>query len=538
MKLKLKAYGRWLQILGVGVFLLSLQMLRALAASSAQLYIKPVSQTLNNGQTVSAAIRLKIDQTYYVGYVKAYITFPADKLKVTNVNSTNSDFNKTVEESYDNNAGVIKIQRSGGKYHTGDYLVVRVTFQAKSPGTAKVNFSSSQASYYSYSANELTGVAGATYTIPGAVAPPPSTTPPPSPPPTTQAPNPPPSSSTSSTSPTSIGSSSSFSAPVPLPSSSQPNSSEITSSSGVSESNVSYNAGYDYADLMWYAPTPSTALINYGLDPDQLNNIQNIDQKHTDFATTIGSLIPGRLYYFSITTKDDSGQTLSFHAELTTKGYPVEITLLSPSKKPVKGVELSVANRSGKSSADGKVTLNLPSGSQQLSAAVGKTRKNFTLDVKDVAIPTDRSDPELQRFTFTVPGGSKFTTMQKLSIGVISVLLVIFSAGLLLVLRGRSKRPKLPPEFLEAEPDIMPDYTAQKAYELEAKPSNVVPRSQKVHHASTPKVAPAAPHPHSVARTVKPPSSTKADKSSDEPKDMFDIAEERFNQDERLKDFR
>lgn len=191
MRRTTKRFGQIVQILGIGALLISLQMLLVMAASSVTLYLAPASKTVSTGQTFSVAVRLDSNSTQII-YVRAYLSFPVDKLEVVSINGNNSAFSHKMEESFNNSTGDISIQRYNNSARTGDNLVTNVTFRARKAGTAKINFKSTSMAVTQNGRNELTATRPGTYTL-NAVTQPPPTLPPSSPPPattTTPAPKP------------------------------------------------------------------------------------------------------------------------------------------------------------------------------------------------------------------------------------------------------------------------------------------------------------------------------------------------------------
>ena len=112
----------------------------ASAATPVRLYVSPAEQTAVANDSFSVAVRLYTPSTS-VDYVRAYISYPADKLQVSSISAAGSAFSYQHEQSFDNTAGQIRLGRySHGSAVNGDLLVATVTFQAKSSGDAVAAF--------------------------------------------------------------------------------------------------------------------------------------------------------------------------------------------------------------------------------------------------------------------------------------------------------------------------------------------------------------------------------------------------------------
>lgn len=180
-RLKFRPYRLPFAVLIVGIA--GLWLLKTiLAATPVRLYLTPSYQSLAYRQDFAVNIRLDTGQTS-IGYVKAYLTFPADKLEVSGITVAGGAFGTQLEESYDNTAGVVKIQRSNATKVNGDFLVATVTMRTKAAGTSVVSFQAgSKVAGSRTGENKLQATSSAAYTSAGPAAPaPPPTTPAPAP---------------------------------------------------------------------------------------------------------------------------------------------------------------------------------------------------------------------------------------------------------------------------------------------------------------------------------------------------------------------
>lgn len=148
-------------------------------STTASLYLQPASQTIKQGATFTAQVKLATSGK--VGYVKSYLDYPTGKLKVISISGSGSNFNTKLEESFDNGSGQIFIARSSNTSQSGNLLVATITFQTKNTGQAVVSFNNnSKVSETKSQPNILSSKSSGYYTVSASTAPPPSSTPPPS----------------------------------------------------------------------------------------------------------------------------------------------------------------------------------------------------------------------------------------------------------------------------------------------------------------------------------------------------------------------
>jgi hypothetical protein len=560
----MKRFTPWLQVLGIGVFLLCLQLLSVFAASNVRLYLNPAATSVKLGQTFTVDVRLGAQDAYYIGYVKADLTFSRDIIRVDKIDSSQSDFDTTKSQVHNNAQGTITIERTGTPYATGDKLVSRITFRTVRTGNASVQFAStSQASYYSYSNNMLTSTAGGSYVVNSS-----SYTPPPTPPPTNTPPPTPPPTITPKPPTTAPNSALSTSKPSSPSSSDDPS---ITSSDGVAITDLStININFTQADIVWHTTLPSTAVINYGTDQSQLNDTQSVTSPETDFRVTPANLVPGKRYFFSIVVTADGSKQNTATGEFITLGYPIEILVVGAGQKPIPNAEVTAGGVTQKTTDSGKTKFYSSAGRLTLKVKVNKITKEFPVEVK--AQPLNGSEPAIQTLKVQMPisqksSAGKFVTVIIILLligGLTGTLLLLHSRNLLPVhllptlLKRKSKIPvasrepsvkaaaptaagaiagHVPPVPQPVPPaSALPLPPAQKpdtSYHTVAQPMHAPPVPQPATHHVQPTPAAKAPPPPPVQ--VKP---VEAYKDNGEPKDIFEIAEERFEQDDRLKKFR
>jgi hypothetical protein len=109
------------------------------------LSLTPSSQRVAAGSTLSVQIWAD-SSTTQVNAVQANLSYPIDKLNFVNIDTTNSAFGVTAENTGGN--GLIHIARGSTAPLSGKFLVATVNFtplQTKSKSSAAINFTSESA---------------------------------------------------------------------------------------------------------------------------------------------------------------------------------------------------------------------------------------------------------------------------------------------------------------------------------------------------------------------------------------------------------
>ncbi len=553
-------------------------------AATVQLYLSPASQSVQVGN--SFTVKVYVNTTVADGYVKANIKFPAANLQVTSLSTTNTAYPYYATQTYDNGAGTLSFA-GYGSYQTGSALLVgTITFKAKAAGTASVTFKNTSVIAYSqYNNNDLTSTSGGTYTLTNPVTP---TCP------TGQIGTPP-----NCTTPTSgdggstggstggttggttggstggtTGGTTSTSGSTGTTTTSQPKTTTTTKTTNnpivalidpnkLNISEPEANVDYDHGTITWTTNYPTPTKVEYGLDADNLDQNQSFAEKVTDHNVTLVNLVPGKRYYYRIAASADNGQTANFEGQFTTSGFPVEITITTPNKKPVKNVHVTIDGESFTTDTYGKVQAGLSAENHTVIVSANRTSKTFSLNVEAKDIPTDGSEPEVQSFTFVVPKANNLLFVLG---GSILLVLLLAAAGYILLkaLKHSKKKlykkakpasrtlPLVHKELIKEEPALPPAPKPQPVPEPEPihhKPAPPLPEVPKAPQPPAPKLVPPAPKqaipvpplpplhedlPHMVARANAAKAAAPAG-PDDEPEDMFEVAEKQFHYDEKFK---
>jgi cytoskeletal protein RodZ len=100
-------------------------------------YLSPTAQSYSSGSSFTAYIRENSGQTL-VNAAQINMTYPADLLKVTKVDSSTSNFK--IQAQNDAAGGKINLARGSTSPLTGDQLIATITFQTIAPGAAQLQF--------------------------------------------------------------------------------------------------------------------------------------------------------------------------------------------------------------------------------------------------------------------------------------------------------------------------------------------------------------------------------------------------------------
>ena len=107
-------------------------------AGSARLYLEPAQRTVQQADSLVVAVRVDTG-TEPVNAVQANLSYPADKLELTDISYTGSAFGIEAESS--GGSGTIRMGRGSIQAQTGNLLFASLTFRALiGSGSAAVNF--------------------------------------------------------------------------------------------------------------------------------------------------------------------------------------------------------------------------------------------------------------------------------------------------------------------------------------------------------------------------------------------------------------
>lgn len=396
MKKHLKVLSVFLSLLAV----FSLFPTRdVMAAGKIGFYLTPASQTLVIGSSFS--VRFMVDITNRTSNwvtLKGKISYPKDRLQITTLDTSGSNYTSFVSTTFDNATGVVNFNRTNTSVKADSTYVFTINFKTVSTGTAPVTFTdvtgqSSEPTYANggtYSIVPPTCPAGQVGTPPNCSTPPPKPTPTPTP---TPKPTPTPTPATESPTPTPQTETSPEVAPVQTPAG------ELTIH------DVSAKTSWEHSTLTWSSSLSEiTSSLKLGTSKDALKDGPEVIIKEDgSYQTTMSDLQPGTRYYYLITStlNSDSTKQATYSGAFTTKGYPVSLTFTN-NNEPTIGIKVSID--SGTYTTDKNGTIQLELANKKYDAII-TTNDNATQKVSfTVAKKTISNDttPEVQKFTFAL----------------------------------------------------------------------------------------------------------------------------------------
>ncbi len=484
------------------------------AASPVSLYLSPSSQSVNKGANFSVAIRVNT-QGNSIDYVRTYINFPTDKLSVAGISAGGTSFDYQLESTV--SGSQIKISRySTTGVKSGDMLVATITFSAVNTGTAQVGFDPASLAYYTGggSSQPSTTSSGGSYSISTPQTPP---TTPPTPP--VAPPNPPP---TPPTTPPASQPPSSNSSPESFVPSSSSGSQEELYPVVITINDHSRNpaAGVEVRAGEASVLTNDTGSVSLLLPAGEQKIFVKSAKVSKQFTVNVEP-----------NAKDDGSST----------GIAQEITLTLP--RPGLGLVKSLlfgfalvltAGVAGFLVIFGKKHHRRRSPRPRTPAhAQTETATQSALEVPVPAVPipknTQQPAAEIRlhkTHAETVPHAVKPTAVNQESKTVAVDLHPHDKAKTVQPPQQTSLSPTVPPPPAQAAPKPQP--VAEKI------PQQMPVAAQP--NIETPKPAPPPPPKPQPPKPAPP--AVEPYKPDGEPKDIFEMAEERFNNDDRLKDLR
>ena len=372
-----------------------LSVTRSAHAASASLYLSPASSSITNGSTFSVSVRENSGGDA-VNAAEISLTYPADKLDFVSISSS-SAFGIVAANS--GGGGNVNIDRGATPAVTGDQLIATVRFKAKvASGSAAVNFASGKVISEANTQNIVTSMKGATYT---------------------------------------------FKAPAP----SAP---ADTAAPTISKEPEATEVGLNSAVITWSTNEPSTSEVVYGLNTGYGLAAADLTMV-TEHKVTLQSAIlePGTTYHYMVKSVDSAGNAVSSNdATFSTKGYPLDVTVVNQKNKPVKGAKVTVGEKTGTTSDKGKVALaDLPLG--KLAGTVEYQGKKTTVSVE---IKAPETEGQTQVVTFRIE--TKANTW--LIAGLITLGIILIALAVWKIRKNRGSKPQPPASASTSGPMITP----------------------------------------------------------------------------------
>lgn len=341
----------------------------------------PAGGQMNIGTEVEIIVKSYADSQASPGTATGTLTYPSDKLQVTNLSAGGDGYNSP---SFTQAAGAIGFTatRTSNPAPSGSKPIFRVKFKAIGSGTGAVSFTSD---------SKVNGssptIKSAEYTITN--------------------PNPTPSKSStpkpSSTPKTSIVS------PAPVLTT-PPTDSPIPSTGPVITPDptglidtVDITSLYSSAKVSWNVTTSnSNSTFAYGFSTAQLDKkITPTKKADGTFEVSIADLSPGTRYIFYVTATGGDGRTGNYTSTIFTRGYPVTIKVTENNQTVTKG-QIRIGTSSTQINSNGLATIGLAAGSYTgtITTDTSTLAINLTVEAKD--IPANGDAPSSQTFSFNL----------------------------------------------------------------------------------------------------------------------------------------
>ena len=450
-------------------------------AAGSNVSVSPGTLSVQRGQSFTIQLRGYVSSDFLgANRVAGGLTFPSNLLQVTDVNTSAATLNW--QKTHSIGSGVVNFeQRALFPIDNTNVAIGSVTFKTLASGSAVVGYAAGTTFAYNTSViatargtgtytittpPPATCPAGQTGTPPNCVTPPPATCPagqtgtppncvtPQTPKPTPTQPQTPSTPQTPTPTPTTP------STPTPSPDITE----EITGETdedenGFSISDVTATRGYDSTLLNWKVSEASKATVAYGTSLKDLNKTTDATQKPDgSYEAQLADLTPGKQYYYTIsaTSETDPAKTDSYSGVFTARGFPVIISV-TEDKSPATNAKIKIGEQNYSTDKNGRISLELASGSYTAEIKTPNSSKSFTLAVAKKSLPENGNAPEIQRFTFDIPASTvaapSSNNLLLLGGGLVAGLLLIGGVLFWLWRRRQSQDQQQPTTMIAADSD-------------------------------------------------------------------------------------
>ena len=450
-------------------------------AAGSNVSVSPGTLSVQRGQSFTIQLRGYVSSDFLgANRVAGGLTFPSNLLQVTDVNTSAATLNW--QKTHSIGSGVVNFeQRALFPIDNTNVAIGSVTFKTLASGSAVVGYAAGTTFAYNTSViatargtgtytittpPPATCPAGQTGTPPNCVTPPPATCPagqtgtppncvtPQTPKPTPTQPQTPSTPQTPTPTPTAP------STPTPSPDITE----EITGETdadedGFSISDVTATRGYDSTLLNWKVSEATKATVAYGTSLKDLNKTTDATQKPDgSYEAQLADLTPGKQYYYTIsaTSETDAAKTDSYSGVFTARGFPVIISV-TEDKSPATNAKIKIGEQNYSTDKNGRISLELASGSYTAEIKTPNSSKSFTLAVAKKSLPESGNAPEIQRFIFDIPASTaaapSSNNLLLLGGGLVAGLLLIGGVLFWLWRRRQSQDQQQPTTMIAADSD-------------------------------------------------------------------------------------
>lgn len=358
--------------------------------------ITPAVGTSQPGNTFTVGVsgHASGDWWYSTSSVNGTLKFPANLLSVEAIDKTGQSFAGGSNVTFDNTTGTINFSGSCNWWFCGyqnqNVHFFQVTFKSLAPGTANVIFE--KLSYNSGGGATTGGV----YTITAPPAPP---TPTPTPIVTQPTPTP-----KLSTKPVTTPVSTPPPSPVAVATEELPTPT-ADSDGGLKIQDVKVSVSRQESKVTWKVnSTATTPTFIYGASKaQQTKSGVVVDKKDGNYEVVLSELKPGTLFHFTIkTATNDSLQGASYNGTLTTRGYPVQLTV-QQNNLLLPGAKVKINDRTFVANKDAIITTELSDGEHTADIAPSGSSDSYPIKfvVAKKSVPAN-GNPEQQNFMLNI----------------------------------------------------------------------------------------------------------------------------------------
>ena len=427
----MKSRFRQKLLLGLMLFtaLFSLVPSRVFAVAGT-IYFTPGGGSVINGSEFDVEVRGKVASPgFWGGGTTTIVSYDATKLEVVSKDDTGGAFAGANTKNWDGTtAGTVKYvaQYYWNAPGVNDQRIIHIKFKAIATGNATLSFGSGT----SVNDGPTTGTPG-TFTVlaptcpsgqigtpPNCTTPPPKPTPKPSTKPTTK-PNP-------------------VVTPTPTPTVEETPAPVVSSDGGLKIENVKVTASRAENSVSWSLSNDAAKpTVLYGTNKNTLQDAgEVIKLEDGSYKLAFKDLKLGTLYYFTVkASTDDNLLGASYSGVLTTRGYPVQLTI-KQNNVLLESATVVIGGRTFKTNVNSVVTAELSDGkfTATITPPGGKDSQKADFTVKKLAVPAN-GNPETQSFTLNIEtlsdapienNGSSLTTIIGAALGLLAVSGAVF----------------------------------------------------------------------------------------------------------------
>lgn len=403
----MKSRFRQKLLLGLMLFtaLFSLVPSRVFAVAGS-IYFAPGGGSVINGSEFDVEVRGKVPNPgFWGGGTTTIVSYDPTKLQVVSYNDTGGVFQSANTKNWNGTtSGTVKYtaQVYWNAPAVNDQKIISIKLKAIATGNATLSFGSGTSvndgpttgTPSTFTVLPATCPAGQVGTPPNCATPAPSPSPSPTPKPSTKpTPKPP----------------APVATPTPTPTVEETPAPVASSDGGLQIEDVKVTASRAENSVAWSLNNAAAKpTVLYGTNKNALQDAGEVTRLDDgSYKMTFKDLKLGTLYYFTIkASTDDNLLGASYSGVLTTRGYPVQLTI-KQNNVLLEGATVVINGRTFKTNADSIVTAELSDGkfTAAITPAGSSDSQKADFTVKKLAVPAN-GNPETQSFTLNIETAS------------------------------------------------------------------------------------------------------------------------------------